>query len=216
MIVIDVSAELEKLEQAEKNPPKPEVTDIDVILVEIPENDDPEIAEKYEIEEETVDYRGKAEIIAELTHEMRELRIARARLSNKIAPMVRSGATQEALAALASDIQSYTDRMKVVYDKMQHVERYGMLPKPKEPDKSPLESADLMELRKYARRLVDKRCKLQAKLKPNGKVPVNDARIALWQMELEKSDAEYRAVKEKIRKLKHEHRNRKKEEVQEG
>lgn len=165
----------------------------------------PELNLHEELEQDLVhredDNRGRGELAADLVDQMRDLKIARARLSNQLSGMYREGSSQNEVERHVARIQGYTDQMKVVYDRQRHVERYGKLPDPEPPKPSPLDSTNIMKLKEHRRTLVDKRCKLKRKLQPNARQPVNSSRRILWQEELDRVELEYKHVKKRIRDL---------------
>lgn len=145
--------------------------------------------------------RARGEILADLWQQMHDLKVARARLSNQLPGMYRRRAGEGQLMSMAKKINSYTDDMKVVYDNIRAVKQTGRLPAPEPKSQDPLKSQDLVKLKKYRRSLVDKKCKLKAKLRPSAKNPKNPSRRTDWQVELDRVEAMHREVCSKIKEL---------------
>jgi len=144
----------------------------------------------------------KGDIIAELELQMRNIRVARARVSNKYPEMIRRGASAAELATNHAEIESYSDEMKDIYSRIRYVERYGSLPDREPAGQDPAESDNIIEVKKMLRALVDKRCKLQKKLEPSAKTPKNPDRFTTWSLELDQVQAEYDQVKARYNDLK--------------
>jgi len=124
------------------------------------------------------------------------VRMERDKLSTKISFMVEEGATPDQLKYHYNDIESYRQTLMDYYDKIEYVKRHGCLPAESDPD----QEKTLFELKDQKRKLVDKRCKLQAKLTPSAKAQKSE-RLILWQLELEQANAEYNDVEARIKKM---------------
>lgn len=208
-MLIDVDQVLKEAQKGKQDPEDPEVIQAgQVEYIEagrirapsIPDPDPPAIRGPGQPEERSRPIKG--DLLADLAMEMKNLRIARARLSNKYPEMVRSGASAADLISNYREIESYTEQMKEVYSRRRHVERFGRLPDPEPRQVDPVESNDLIRLKKYRRSLNDKKCKLKRKLQPNAKTPKNPSRITEWALELDQVEAEQKRVNEKINQIK--------------
>jgi len=208
-MLIDVDQILKEAREGEKNPEDPEVIqESQVEYIEagqirapsIPDPDPPAIQDPGRQDERSRPIKG--DLLADLAMEMKNLRIARARLSNKYPEMVRNGASALDLISNYKEIESYTEQMKEVYSRRRFIERYGRLPDPEPRQVDPVESNDLIRLKKYRRSLNDKKCKLKRKLQPSAKTPKNPSRITEWALELDQVEAEQKRVIEKINQIK--------------
>lgn len=119
------------------------------------------------------------------------------KLSTQIAHMVNRGATQAELAEHYEKIESYRPGRIALYEKIRYVEQYGKLPEAPEPEK---ENLDPYYLKDRKKKLVDKRCKLRAKLRTNAN-PSKPAKLLEWEQELAQADMEYLAVEEKLKQI---------------
>lgn len=119
------------------------------------------------------------------------------KLSSQIAHMVERGATQQELADHYASIESYRPGRIVLYDKIQHLKQYGQLPAAPEPAE---ENLDPYFLKDRKKKLVDKRCKLNAKLKTSAKASKPE-KILEWEQELAQANIEYSEVVEKIKQV---------------
>lgn len=119
------------------------------------------------------------------------------KLSTQIAHMVERGATQQELADHYASIESYRPGRIALYDKIQHLKQYGQLPATPEPAE---ENLDPYFLKDRKKKLVDKRCKLNAKLKTSAKASKPE-KILEWEQELAQANIEYSEVVEKIKQV---------------
>lgn len=119
------------------------------------------------------------------------------KLSTQIAHMVDRGATQAELADHYEKIESYRPGRIALYEKIRYVQQYGKLPEVPEPEK---ENLDPYYLKDRKKKLVDKRCKLRAKLRTNAN-PSKPAKLLEWEQELAMADMEYLAVEEKLKQI---------------
>jgi hypothetical protein len=107
-------------------------------------------------------------------------------------------------------IQSHTDALKELYDKIRFVEQYGALPKEK-----PLvsienkESKDANAIHYEIRRLDDLIYKCNNKLTKAGagiKKPKNSARLEKWKLKIEFAEAKRIKLKQELKRLQYESR----------
>lgn len=136
-------------------------------------------------------------LLYQLEREYADIRMERNKLSSQISIMVEGGATQEALKELYHKIEGYRGALQSHYDKIKYVKQHGQLPEIKSDAQS---EETLFELKDKKRRLIDKRCKLQSKLKVSAK-PSKPVQIATWELELEQANAEYNDVEKRIKKM---------------
>ena len=127
--------------------------------------------------------------------EYNTVRIERAKVSNKIAPLVASGASKEALSELHAEIESYRPELQRLFEVARHVDQYGVLPELKVVQQVP---SDIFSLKDQKRKLVDARCKLTKKLKQGS---LKDHKVIEWQLELDKANAEFNMVSDQLKKL---------------
>lgn len=148
-------------------------------------------------------------LIHQLENEKSALLVERNKLSSQIWKMVENGATQADLAEHYRKIEEYRPGLIALYDKIKHVKLHGELPSA---PTSATNMDDIYQLKDLKKKLVDKRCKLKAKIdKVRGKqeykvpggaeVPLSDkdtAKVLEWQFELDQAEAEYTQVAEKL------------------
>lgn len=135
-------------------------------------------------------------LLQKLESEYSDVRMERDKLSTRISFLVEEGATPERLMQHYNEIESYRQPLKDYYDKIEYIKRNGCLPAESDPD----QEKTLFELKDQKRKLVDKRCKLQVKLKPSAKAQKPE-RLIMWQLELEQANAEYEEVEKLIKKM---------------
>ncbi len=145
----------------------------------------------------------KAQLLAQLDEQVLEVRRDRNKVSNRARIRWQSGADATELASLYETINAFTEDLKKLWDKRQHVEKFGTLPseQPTISKQQPTESADVALLKLEKKKLEEKKSKLRAKLKPNAKEPYNSARKLLWQQELERIEAEWQVISDKIKRM---------------
>jgi hypothetical protein len=124
------------------------------------------------------------------------IKIERNKLSSQIHTMVARGATKSELKGHYQKIESYRPHLVEAFDLARFVERHGNIPEEKKVENRPV---DLFSLKDERRKLIDKRCKLQKKIK-EGKAK-NPTRIAEWELELDQANAAHKLVDEKIKEL---------------
>lgn len=129
--------------------------------------------------------------------EFNAIKTERNKASSQIWKMVENGATQAELAEHYELIESFRPGLIALYDKIQHVKQYGALPAAPEPEE---ENLDPYYLKFRKKKLVDKRCKLRAKLKTSA-TPSKPAKILEWEQELALADMEYKEVEEKLKQI---------------
>jgi hypothetical protein len=142
-------------------------------------------------------YDSKTNLLHQLEGEYADVRMERNKLSSKICTMVEDGADEGELRNIYHKIESYRIPLQEYYDKIAYVKQHGHLPEVKQ---EPQHEFTLFELKDQKRKLIDKRCKLQAKLKPSAK-SVKPSQLANWQLELEQCNAMYEDVDMRIKKM---------------
>jgi hypothetical protein len=189
MIRIKVKEVLQKSE-AEKHQQKPAIK----IVVHRSTPTPPSI-ERVQKEAAIHEIKGgtKTDLLNHEWSEYKKISLDRKKLSKSIAVMVADGATKDELRSLYDKIQSLLEDGAEVYDRIQHIEQYGTLPQPAAPN------VDLILLKDQRKKLVDLRCKLATKVE-NGEI-TKHKRLQQWQLDLDKANAEYLLVDEKIKKL---------------
>lgn len=140
---------------------------------------------------------NKTDLEKQLWIEFDALKVERDKLSTQIWKMVENGATQAELKAHYEQIESYRPGLIALYDKINHVKQYGALPAAPEPEE---ENLDPYYLKDRKKKLVDKRCKLRAKLKTSA-TPSKPAKILEWEQELAQADLEYQEVEDKLKRV---------------
>jgi len=134
--------------------------------------------------------------------EYADIRQERNKLSTTISFRVEEGASPQDLKDLYEKIEAFRDPIRQAYDRIKHIKQFGSVPSvvPASQPGSPVHEYSIFELRDQKRKLVDRRCKLAAKLKPSAK-PSKPEQIAEWTLELEQANAQYADVEAKIKKL---------------
>jgi hypothetical protein len=135
----------------------------------------------------------RSDLLNQVWSEFNASVLERKKLSNQIWQMVERGATKGELKAHYAKIDAMIDEGAALYDRIQHVTQYGKLPDPVQPN------VDMLLLKDRRKKLVDLRCKLSKKLE--AKQAKNPNRFLEWQLELDKANAEYLLIDEKIKKL---------------
>lgn len=183
----------------------------------------PEVKDKVDNQFAQID---KDHFLTELWTEMGQLKRDRGKLSSTIAIKVEeidTRLTKESpgmshefingklpmpeLADLAEQIQSYTDRMALVWDKIRYVDQYGTLPAEVTQEAVKLEleesSVDVMALHHEIRRLDDLIYKCNKKLQQNNngiKAPKNTGKVAEWREKIALADARRIDLKLQLKK----------------
>lgn len=121
-----------------------------------------------------------------------DLRIEQAKEANKIHDLVASRASKDVIKALYEKVESYRPELIELYRRAKHVDQYGKLPEAQKP-----EGDDIYSLKDQKRKLIDKRCKLQVKIKKGE--ATNAKKLTEWQLELEMANTEYKAVENKLK-----------------
>lgn len=197
MITINI-ARVHELVEEQKLKPAPKIN------ISIVENTKVKLiaADKKWVDRKEIDYESiaqsetRSELRGELWKEYDEVMLERNKLSSQIYDMVEDGATQEQLKQHYDNIESYRPALQELFDRARHVDRYGKLPEPKAQENP---SLDLLTLKDQKKKLIDRRCKLQAKIK-KGEAK-NPDRVIAWQLELEQANAEYNHVDDQLKKL---------------
>lgn len=141
----------------------------------------------------------KEALILDLNDQERDLRIERARQSNKYHQMIEAGASQGELAAHYQLIESISADIRDVYDKREHVEQYGRLPE-QGSAQAAINHTDILALKEQRRSLVNRRSKLRAKIEKGRATGAK--RLSQWELEIDQVDADYIVVQSRIKDLK--------------
>lgn len=197
MRVINIQAVKQKQEEAKKTPA------IVVVRKAIPKDKQPATSSQQPEAKE----RTRPQLLAHLDEQVLEIRRDRNKVSNRARIRWQAGADETELAQLYETINAFTAELQKLWDKRQHVEKFGTLPEEtKDVSSKTQESADVAVMKLEKKKLEEKKSKLRAKLKPNAKSPYNSARKLLWQAELDRTDAMWMDLNEKIKKLSYEAR----------
>lgn len=151
--------------------------------------------------------RSRPQLLAQLDEQVLDIRRDRNKVSNRARERWKSGADETELASLYETINAFTSELQKLWDKRQHVEKFGTLPlETKDVSSKTQESADVAVMKLEKKKLEEKKSKLRAKLKPNAKSPYNAARKMFWQEELDRTEAQWNELDQKIKKLSYESR----------
>ena len=137
----------------------------------------------------------KTNLLSSLEIEYNSVMKERKILSSQIWKMVENGASKEELATHYDRIESYRPTLQKLYDDKNHVKQYGKLPEVQETNQDPETIAGL-KLKK--RSLIDKRCKLKAKLAKKVSAP---EKYVQWELELAQTEAMVIDVQNTIKQL---------------
>ena len=125
----------------------------------------------------------------------------RKKLSSQIWKMVENDADKEALKRHYEKIEAYRPNMVKLYNDMRYYQRYGELPRVQQ--KNEIDISVLQDLKDKRKKLIDKRCKLKAKIaKTAGK---SSPKLLEWQLEMDKVDVAYQVVAEQLANLRETH-----------
>jgi len=174
-------ARASKIIEAEKNKPRPKIS-IKQSTVDSPQS----TVERPKPQKET------SALLAQCRAEYHALKLEQGQLSNTIAAAVANG---DDLRELYARIESYRPELIKLYERMKHVEQYGELPVPKVVNEVPV---DIFLLKDQRKKLIDERCKLNAKIKRGH---IKEKKVQDWQMRLDVANAEYAYVDDKIKHL---------------
>ena len=144
----------------------------------------------------------KPQLLSPIIQEMKDVRVARARLSNQYHELIDNGASQGELQKHYQKIEEYTKELQRLWERRKYVERYGHLPVEKEKGHR-LESDNMYELKDLRRSLNNRKSKINAKLRDRIHYPEGSPKRQEMQVELDKIEAEQVEVNNKIRRLKH-------------
>jgi hypothetical protein len=122
-------------------------------------------------------------------------KLERKKLSSKTAELVANGATEEDLKRHYSTIKGMLDQGKVLYNRAKHIEAHGSEPGPDQ------DTPELLVLKDRKRKLVDLRCKLQKKIETGPALRKSESKIQNWKLELDRANAEYNIIDEKLKAL---------------
>lgn len=202
-----VSKEVEQREQDIKNEvkPEPEVTSRKPGL-----NNMSGIAEVVSIPVSDLEFperQGqKAILLQEQWAKMKEVKTERAKLSNFARNQWHDGVSQQQLKILYSQIQAKTEEAAAIYTLIEHIEKFGELPRD-EKDITHVPNSDVLAMKERKRQLINLRDKLRRNLRPNAKQPLNSDRRSMWEQNLAVYDAEYNDLVERIKKLNYDSRD---------
>jgi hypothetical protein len=140
---------------------------------------------------------SKSSIVSKSWEEFNQAKLERAKLSNEISKLIDQGATRSELAQHYEKIVACEPELQELFDKARHVEQYGALPELKTDEQE--KPVDIYSLKDERRKLIDKRCKLQKKIKIGE--AKNPKKVIEWQLELDQANAHYNHIDEQIKKL---------------
>lgn len=134
---------------------------------------------------------AKSDLVTQAWSEYHNKKLERKKLSSETFRMVDAGATKSELKEHYHKITELQISEKYLFDRARFIEQNGHAPETKNTSDQSL--ADLKDQR---RKLVDQRCKLQAKLKAGR--PKNPNRVDEWTRELDEANARYEIVNGQI------------------
>lgn len=202
MIVIDI----DKI-KAQAEAKKQEKPTIEIILPEIikiakhTNNEEQEDRLRIHHSEEKQNIGLKDALILDLDNQERDVRIERAKQSNKYLGMIERGASQSELSAHYQLIERISNEIFEIYEKRNHVLRFGRLPEMGN-IKQVVSKADYLSLKELKRSLENRRHKLKVKIR-TGEAK-NSPSLADWKVQLDMLDAQHVEVLDRLRELRHE------------
>ncbi len=138
----------------------------------------------------------KTQVLNSMELEYNQVMTERKKLSSQIWKMVENGATREELEQHYTRIESYRPSLQKIYDDMEYIKLHGEVPRLQETAQEP-ETIPSLKLKRKA--LIDKRCKLKAKMAK--KVSQKPTKYVEWELELEIADVEYNDIDKRIKIL---------------
>lgn len=193
------------LAEAEKPKPKPKIR---VYFPDKKELIDSVIKKVIHVRSDDIDtekgipaYNSKAEILADITQQERDIHIARAKLSNKYHELEAAGASQDLFRENYQQIEAYTDELKELFNKKRHVERYGQLPEEPARREPSGDSDNIYELKEKRRSLNNRKHKAKKKLDKVAKYPPGSTKHSELLLEIDQIEAEQDQVNRKIARL---------------
>lgn len=200
MLIIEVDKLLERAEDGKHQ----NAGDITIILPPVLEQMsavvEERVAEKIEdasvIQDKAKDLQEN--LIWDLDNQERDLRIYRAKESNKYLPMIEEGATSDELVAHYQRIESISADMRDVYKTREHVRKFGRLPEQGSAGGT-IEKGNILALKDLRRSLVNRRNKMKTRIKVvEAKTP---DKVTELQAKLDKLDVEFEDVRDRIKVL---------------
>lgn len=143
----------------------------------------------------------KEALTHDLNNQERDLRIERAKLSNKYNGMIANGAGQYELAAHYRTIEAISSEIREAYERRDYVERFGRLPENGSAQVA-VDSANALALKDLKRSLVNRRNKLNTKIRKGD--ATKSPSVQDWKLQLDRLDTEYIAVNDRLKELRHE------------
>jgi vacuolar-type H+-ATPase subunit I/STV1 len=137
----------------------------------------------------------RAALVSQCQHEYSKTLLSRKALSNTIDDAVARNANQDELRDLYEKIKAYQPILENLFNRVRHVEQYGVLPEGPTPGQ-PM-SIDQLKLKRKA--LVDEKSKTKKKLESPGNVKPD--KILQWEEKLARANAEYDYIDEQIKKF---------------
>jgi hypothetical protein len=202
MIVINIDKV--RQEAAAKAIHKPEIR---IIMPEVHEQAESNVSDEIvatlekKHESDKRDISLKDALINDLNNQERDLRIERAKLSNKYLPMIEVDASMDELAHHYRKIEAISDEIRDVYNKREHVLRFGRLPENGSAQKS-IDHTNILALKEQRRSLNNRIHKTQKKI-TLGKAK-KSPKLTDWQLYLDKMEAEREVVISRIKELSYE------------
>lgn len=206
MIIINIDKVIAEAEHERTHVPKIRIISTDIIE----EAKEAISHEVDELVENAVDIEQKAanqhaslqqSLIWDLDNQFRDLRVHRAKQSNKYMPMIANGASQSELAAHYVMIESISADMRELYDKKEYVEKHGRLPEQGSAGAT-IESGNILALKETRRSLINRRNKLKKNI--TLAMAKGSTKLPELQLKSDQLDAEYLTVRDRITELSHE------------
>lgn len=137
----------------------------------------------------------RAALRAQCQHEYNKTLLSRKALSNTINDAIERNASQNELRDLYEKIKAYQPVLENLFNRIRHVEQYGILPE----GPAPGEPMSIDQLKVKRKALVDEKSKTKKKLESPG--TAKPAKILEWEQKIARANAEYDYIDEQIKKF---------------
>lgn len=202
MITINIDEVRQKAEAKKSHKPKIRII-IPEVIKEAEETVNEDIGKRVDegVRSERTAAGLKDALLIDLDNQERDLRIERAKLSNQYLPMIKKEATMEELAHHYRKIEAISDEIRDVYNKREHVLKFGRLPG-QETANDKIDHTNVLALKEQRRSLNDRISKTRKKIE-KGKA-TNSPRLAEWELYVDQMEAERSIVQSRIKELSNE------------
>ncbi len=205
MLIIEVDTVLERAEAARHRSDENITIILPKELKEATAMVEERVAERIEDAEVVRDRSDQLQqsLIWDIDNQERDLRIHRAKESNKYLPMIEDGATTDELAAHYQRIESISADIREIYKKREHVRKFGRLPEQGSAGGT-IDKGNILALKDLRRSLVNRRNKMRTRIKvaeAKATDPSTSLRVTELKEKLDRMDVEFEDVRDRIKRL---------------